>query len=72
MSACLFPVFLKLEGRPVLLVGGGNVAAAKLHALLAARADVTVVAPQLRPEILATRARVALRSGRSSSRGTSS
>jgi siroheme synthase-like protein len=61
MSACLFPVFLKLEGRAVLLVGGGNVAAAKLHALLDARANVTVVAPQVRPEILATRARVRLR-----------
>jgi len=61
MSACLFPVFLKLEGRPVLLVGGGAVAAAKLRALLDARADVTVVAPRVREEILAAPARVRLR-----------
>ena len=50
MSA-LFPAFLKLEGRPVLLVGGGPVAASKLEGLLAAGAKVTVVAPELRPEI---------------------
>jgi len=47
----LFPVFLKLAGRRVLLVGGGPVAAAKLTGLLAAGAHVTVVAPQIRPEI---------------------
>ncbi|SVD53457.1 uncharacterized protein METZ01_LOCUS406311, partial [marine metagenome] len=33
-SAPLFPVFLKLAARPVLLVGGGPVATAKLDALL--------------------------------------
>ena len=47
----LYPAFLKLEGRPVLLVGGGLVAAAKLDGLLAAGAQVTVVAPQIRPEL---------------------
>jgi uroporphyrin-III C-methyltransferase / precorrin-2 dehydrogenase / sirohydrochlorin ferrochelatase len=47
----LYPAFLKLEGRPVLLVGGGLVAAAKLDGLLAAGALVTVVAPQIRPEL---------------------
>jgi len=49
--SALFPAFLKLEGRPVLLVGGGPVAASKLEGLLAAGAKVTVVAPELRPEI---------------------
>jgi len=43
----LYPVFVRLSGRPVLLVGGGNVASAKLPALLAAGADVTVVAPRI-------------------------
>lgn len=47
----LFPVFLKLAGRRVLLVGGGPVAAAKLRGLLAAGAHVTVVAPRIRPEV---------------------
>jgi uroporphyrin-III C-methyltransferase / precorrin-2 dehydrogenase / sirohydrochlorin ferrochelatase len=47
----LYPAFLKLEGRPVLLVGAGPVAASKLDGLLAAGALVTVVAPEVRPEI---------------------
>jgi uroporphyrin-III C-methyltransferase / precorrin-2 dehydrogenase / sirohydrochlorin ferrochelatase len=49
--SALFPVFLKLEGRPVLLVGAGSVAASKLDGLVAAGAKVTVVAPEVRPEI---------------------
>jgi siroheme synthase-like protein len=47
VTAELFPVFLKLEGRRVLLVGGGPVAAAKLPALVRAGADVHVVAPRV-------------------------
>ena len=43
----LFPVFLKLAGRPVLLVGGGTVACAKLPELTRAGAEVTVVAPRV-------------------------
>lgn len=41
----LYPVFLHLAGREVLLVGGGQVAASKLDDLLNAGARVTVVAP---------------------------
>lgn len=41
----LFPIFLKLEGRSVLLVGAGTVAESKVKALLAAGARVTMVAP---------------------------
>ena len=50
-SPRVFPAFLKLAGRPVLVVGGGPVAASKLPALLDAGALVTVVAPEVRPEI---------------------
>jgi uroporphyrin-III C-methyltransferase/precorrin-2 dehydrogenase/sirohydrochlorin ferrochelatase len=47
----MYPVFLKLSGRRVLLVGGGRVAAGKLAGLLADGAHVTVVAPEIRPEL---------------------
>lgn len=43
----LFPVFLKLDGRPVLVVGGGAVAAAKIQALAPTGARLTVVAPRI-------------------------
>jgi uroporphyrin-III C-methyltransferase/precorrin-2 dehydrogenase/sirohydrochlorin ferrochelatase len=51
-SAALFPVFLKLAGRKVLVVGGGPVAAAKVNGLLEAGAEILVVAPVLRQEIV--------------------
>jgi len=51
--ADLLPVFLTLAGRRVVVVGGGPVAASKLQALLAASADVTVVSPEVCPEIQA-------------------
>ena len=47
----MFPAFLNLRSRRVVVVGGGPVAASKLDALLAAGADVTVVAPEVVPEI---------------------
>ena len=47
----MYPAFLKLTGRKVLLVGGGTVAAGKLHGLLREGARVTVVAPDIRPEL---------------------
>jgi uroporphyrin-III C-methyltransferase / precorrin-2 dehydrogenase / sirohydrochlorin ferrochelatase len=43
----LFPTFLKLHGRRVVVVGGGPVAASKLSSLHAAGADLIVVAPQV-------------------------
>ncbi len=49
----LFPIFVKLEGRQVLLVGGGLVAESKLSGLMTAGARVTVVAPRVTPAIAA-------------------
>ena len=44
-SAPIFPVFLKLRGKRVLIVGAGNMAEEKLPALLDAGAIVDIVAP---------------------------
>ncbi len=46
-----FPLFLDLAGKPVLLVGGGEVAARKYSLLGEAGAVVTIVAPQLGTEL---------------------
>ena len=53
-----YPVVLRLSGRCVLVVGGGAVAARKVQGLLAAGADVTVIAPELSPEMDALRPRL--------------
>src|SRR5580693_8400987 len=45
------PLFVDLAGRRVLLVGGGQVAAAKLVQLRAAGAEVRVVAPAVCEEV---------------------
>jgi siroheme synthase-like protein len=47
----VFATFLKLEGRRVLVVGAGPVAAGKLRPLVDAGASVTVVAPDVVGEI---------------------
>ena len=47
----LFPAFLKLANRPVLVVGGGSIAASKIPSLLEAGANVTVVAPELNTQL---------------------
>jgi uroporphyrin-III C-methyltransferase/precorrin-2 dehydrogenase/sirohydrochlorin ferrochelatase len=46
-----FPAFLDLTSRRVVVVGGGSVAASKIESLLSSGAHVTVVAPDIRPEI---------------------
>src|ERR1044071_8460654 len=53
MSMSLFPLFLKLAGRKVLVVGGGPVAAGKVGALHDAGAEVALVAPEIEPGIAA-------------------
>ena len=47
----LFPAFLRLTGKRVLVVGAGPVAASKLKALIDAEADITVVAPIVHADI---------------------
>ncbi len=42
---------LKLKGRRCLVVGGGDVGLEKVEGLLACDGDVTVVAPELQPEL---------------------
>jgi siroheme synthase-like protein len=46
-AIALFPAFLKLDGRRVVIVGGGSVAASKIAALQAAGAGIVVVAPDV-------------------------
>lgn len=45
------PIFCRLDNKPVLLVGGGEVAQRKVRLLLDAGAQLTVVAPELDPEL---------------------
>jgi len=47
------PVFLDLNDRPTLVVGGGALAVRKVRLIRRAGAQVTVVAPVLEPELLA-------------------
>ena len=47
----LYPIFLKLEDRKVLIVGGGVIAEQKVEAVLRSATDVTVIAPQVTPRI---------------------
>ena len=41
------PIFLKIEDRPCLVIGGGKVAARKIALLVRAGAHITVVSPEL-------------------------
>ena len=47
----LFPIFLKLSGRHVLVVGGGKMAALRAEQLIRAGAIVAVIAPKAGAEI---------------------
>lgn len=48
-----YPIFVHLDGRPVVVVGGGGVALRKVVGLVAAGAAVTVVAPEVSAELAA-------------------
>jgi precorrin-2 dehydrogenase/sirohydrochlorin ferrochelatase len=49
----LFPMFVKLQGRTVVVVGAGVIAEGKIPGLLAAEATVRVVAPEASQQIAA-------------------
>ena len=42
----LFPIFLKLTGRPCIVIGAGKLGESKIESLQAANAQVTVIAPR--------------------------
>ncbi|MBI4515419.1 MAG: bifunctional precorrin-2 dehydrogenase/sirohydrochlorin ferrochelatase [Deltaproteobacteria bacterium] len=48
-----YPMFLRIEGRPCLVIGGGEVAERKVLSLLKADARVTVISPALTPTLAA-------------------
>jgi uroporphyrin-III C-methyltransferase / precorrin-2 dehydrogenase / sirohydrochlorin ferrochelatase len=49
----LFPMFLKLAGRPCLVVGAGTIARPKIESLLRADGRVTVIAPDAQAQVQA-------------------
>ncbi|WP_100752349.1 precorrin-2 dehydrogenase/sirohydrochlorin ferrochelatase family protein [Vibrio salilacus] len=48
-----FPLFLDLKNKPVLVVGGGEVACRKVDSLVRAGAAVTIISPQVEPYLMA-------------------
>jgi precorrin-2 dehydrogenase/sirohydrochlorin ferrochelatase len=50
-TAKLFPMILKLAGRPCLVVGAGTIAEGKIASLMEAEARVRVVAPEATAEV---------------------
>ncbi len=47
----LYPIFVETKGRRVIVIGGGHVGAEKVRGLLNGEADITVVSPDLIPEL---------------------
>jgi precorrin-2 dehydrogenase/sirohydrochlorin ferrochelatase len=47
----MYPITLKIEAKPCVVAGGGTIAFLKIGPLLQAKASVTVVSPDILPEI---------------------
>lgn len=48
-----FPIFMAVEGRRIIVSGGGEAAVAKLRLLLKTKANLTVIAEEIAPEVVA-------------------
>lgn len=46
-----FPIFIPVEGAKVLVIGGGKIALRRIQTLLSFGSAVTVIAPEILPEI---------------------
>jgi siroheme synthase-like protein len=46
-----YPVYLEMREQPCVVIGGGKIAEGKVDGLLAAKANVTVIAPELTPHL---------------------
>jgi len=62
-----YPSGLRLTGRRVVVVGGGQVAQRRVPALIGAGADVHVVAPDVTPAIEGMTAEITWRPGKTAS-----
>ncbi len=54
----LYPIFLNLDGKRCVVVGGGEVADRKARKLLQAKAKVVVISPEVKPELASMAAEV--------------
>lgn len=48
-----YPVYIQLHDQPCVVIGGGKIAEGKVEGLLAAEAKVTVISPELTPQLQA-------------------
>ena len=46
-----YPVYIEMRDQPVIVIGGGKIAEGKVDGLLAAKAHVTVISPELTPHL---------------------
>ena len=46
-----YPVYIEMRDQPVVVIGGGKIAEGKVDGLLAAKAHVTIISPELTPHL---------------------